>query len=210
MTPGTRLCKKLRVIYQLCPRSRATAAPHKRRRPRRTFDACVIGGRYRVKDTFRAALAARRLPRSSRVRILHLGAAMDDGMARRAQTEMKVNSRYRWFGELPPRRVQQILQRSELCVLSSRMEGGANVISEAVVAGVPLLASRIPGSVGLLGENYPGYFRVGDTVDLAELLRRAEMDRVFLNRLSARCKKLAPLFDPCRETMAWRRLLQEL
>jgi len=54
------------------------------------------------------------------------------------------------------------------------MEGGANVISEAVVAGVPILASNISGSVGLLGRDYPGYFSVGNTDQLRELLLRAE------------------------------------
>ena len=58
-------------------------------------------------------------------------------------------------------------------VISSLSEGGANVISEAAVAGVPVLASRIDGNVGLLGADYPGYFPVGDTEALARLLRTA-------------------------------------
>jgi glycosyltransferase involved in cell wall biosynthesis len=95
-------------------------------------------------------------------------------------------------------------------VLSSKLEGGANVVSEAIVAGVPLLASRIAGSVGLLGENYPGYFRVGDTPGLAALLHRAETDPAFLTGLRSHCRKLVPLFDPRRERAAWSRLLEEL
>lgn len=204
------LRQKVRVIYQSCPRTRAKRSRRAIRRPRPVFDVCVIGHLRTVKDPFRTALAARRLPASSRVRVLHLGAAMDERMAQRAQAQMQVNPRYHWLGELPPGRVQQILGRCDLCVLSSRMEGGANVISEAVVAGVPILASRIPGSVGLLGENYPGYFKVGDTGALTKLIRRAEIDRVFLDRLAAHCSKLAPLFDPRREKNAWRRLLREL
>jgi hypothetical protein len=35
--------------------------------------------------------------------------------------------------------------------ISSLAEGGANVIGEAAVVGIPVLASRIPGNVGLLG-----------------------------------------------------------
>lgn len=204
-----RFRKKVRVIYQSCPRARTSRSHRGAHRPRPSFDVCVIGHLRAVKDPFRAALAARRLPASSRVRILHLGAAMDDRMARTAQAEMRANPRYHWLGELPPGRVQQILRRCDLCVLSSRMEGGANVISEAVVAGVPILASRIPGSVGLLGEHYPGYFKVGDTKALATLIRRAETDPAFVDQLSAHCSKLAPLFDPRREQAAWRRLLRE-
>jgi len=201
------LRQKIRVIYQSC----AARLPKRRGlRSRRSFDVCVIGHLRPVKDPFRAARAARRLPLSSRVRVLHLGAAMDEGMARRARAEMRVNPRYLWLGEQPRRRVQQILAGSALCVLSSRLEGGANVVSEAIAAGVPLLASRIAGTVGLLGESYPGYFKVGDTERLAQLLQRAETDPAFLSTLRSHCRKLAHLFDPRCERTAWSQLLQEL
>ena len=123
---------------------------------------------------------------------------------------MRVNPRYLWLGEQPHWRVQQILRSSKLCVLSSKLEGGANVVSEAIVAGVPLLVSRIPGSMGLLGESYAGYFRVGDTKGLAQLLRRTETDPSLLSKLRSHCRKLVPLFDPGGEKTAWDRLLQEL
>ena len=135
---------------------------------------------------------------------------MDEKMADRARFEMSVNPRYQWVGEQPRWRVRQILERSALCVLSSKLEGGANVVSEAVVARVPLVASRIAGSVGILGESYPAYFKVGDTQGLARLLNRAETDRAFLTGLDSHCRKLAPLFDPRRERSAWSRLLAEL
>jgi glycosyltransferase involved in cell wall biosynthesis len=95
-------------------------------------------------------------------------------------------------------------------VLSSISEGGANVISEAVVAGVPVLASRVDGNVGLLGADYSGYFRLGDTRALARLLRRIETDRVFVARLLRAIARRAPLFEPEREIAAWRLLLAEL
>jgi len=210
---------KVRVIYQSVSRrsgsgirgSGKDTKPNANSASRgRSFDVVVIGHLRPVKDPFRTARAARHLLPSSRVRVLHLGAAMDEGMARRARAEMRVNPRYLWLGEQPRRRVQQILASSSLCVLSSKLEGGANVVSEAIVAGVPLLASRIPGSVGLLGESYSGYFRVGDTEGLAQLLHRAETDPALLSKLRSHCRKLAPRFDPGGEQTAWHRLLQEL
>jgi glycosyltransferase involved in cell wall biosynthesis len=90
------------------------------------------------------------------------------------------------------------------------MEGGANVVGEAVVAGVPVLASRIPGNVGLLGERYDGYFEVGDTRGLAMLLDRCETELPFLQRLRRQLQSRRPLFAPARETRSWRRLLAEL
>jgi putative glycosyltransferase (TIGR04348 family) len=204
------LREKVRVIYQSVPAPSTKRRPHQLPASRRSFDVCAIGHLRSVKDPFRAALAARRLPPSSCLRILHVGAAMDERMADRARFEMRVNPRYQWLGEQPRWRVRQILERSALCVLSSKLEGGANVVSEAIVTGVPLLASRIAGSVGLLGESYPAYFKVGDTEGLARLLNRAETDRAFLARLDSHCRKLAPLFDPRRERSAWSRLLAEL
>ena len=91
-------------------------------------------------------------------------------------------------------------------VLSSVMEGGANVISEAAVAGVPVIASDIHGSVGLLGRDYPGYYPVGDTAALRDLLMRAEGDEAYLDTLARHCKKRARLFTPEREFRAWRDL----
>jgi glycosyltransferase involved in cell wall biosynthesis len=84
------------------------------------------------------------------------------------------------------------------------------VISEAVVAGVPVLASRIDGSVGLLGRDYSGYFPVGDDAALAGLLRRIETDPEFLMHLQRAIARRAPLFRPAREKAAWRKLIREL
>lgn len=135
---------------------------------------------------------------------------MDDRMLHRAQLEEQRNPRYRWLGEIPRARARRLIAASHLLVLSSQMEGGANVISEAIVDRTPVLASRIPGSIGLLGADYPGFYPFGDTAALRDLLLRAETDRAFYNDLDARCAKLAPLFRPSRERSAWKRLLSEL
>jgi glycosyltransferase involved in cell wall biosynthesis len=95
-------------------------------------------------------------------------------------------------------------------VLSSRLEGGANVLSEAIVASVPVIASRIPGTVGILGVNHPGYFEVGDSRELMRLLSRAETEPEFLALLKSRGERLAKLFEPAREQKAWRELLREI
>jgi putative glycosyltransferase (TIGR04348 family) len=210
---------KTRVICQSVAEARADVAWRKKLAPqstsssprdRRTFDVCVVGHLRAVKDPFRAALAARRLPSESRIRILQMGGAMTRAMATRARAEMRVNPRYHWLGELTHRRVWRALRRSRLLVLSSKLEGGANILSEAIVAGLPVLASRIPGSVGILGKDYPGYFEVGDTAGLARLLARAERDVTFVKKMRRRCRELRPLFRPAHEAVAWKRLLNEL
>jgi glycosyltransferase involved in cell wall biosynthesis len=95
-------------------------------------------------------------------------------------------------------------------VLTSQLEGGANVISEALALGVPVVSSRIAGSLGLLGADYAGYFPVGDTQALADLLLRAETDAGFYDTLSAQCAQRRPLFEPARERQSWQELLREL
>ncbi len=170
----------------------------------------MLGHLRPVKDPFLAALGARSLPEPSRIRVLQIGAALGLEMEQMALTEMKTNARYRWLGEKPRWQARRILASCRLLVLSSQMEGGANVISEAVVAGVPILASRISGSVGLLGEDYPGYFSVGDTDQLRKLLLRAETQREFLFELQAWGERLQHLFEPETERNALGNLLDEL
>ena len=95
-------------------------------------------------------------------------------------------------------------------MLSSRLEGGANVLSEAIVTSVPVIASRIPGTVGILGASYPGYFTVGDTRELTRLLIRAETEPDFLALLRSQGDSLVKLFDPAREQKAWAELMREI
>jgi putative glycosyltransferase (TIGR04348 family) len=196
---------KTRVIHQSCE------APKTISRPREgPFEVCVLGHLRRVKDPLRTALAARLLPSSSRTRVVHVGAALSPGMEDKARAEAAVNPRYRWLGDLPRWRALRVLARSRLLVLTSQSEGGANVISEAIAVNVPVLSSRIPGSVGILGPDYPGFFPVGDTQELAALLTRTEADRGFYNGLRAWCRRLRPLIRPARERHSWRCLLREL
>ncbi len=163
-----------------------------------------------VKDPLRAAFAVRVLPESSRIQVVHAGAALSQEMTEEAQAEQLSNPRYRWLGDLPPSEALRLLARSRLLALTSRLEGGANVVSEALAASVPVIASRIPGSIGLLGADYPGYFPVEDTAALRALLLRAESDAAFHAELKQWCEGLKPLADPARERESWRALLAEL
>jgi len=89
------------------------------------------------------------------------------------------------------------------------MEGSCNAMCEALALGVPVIASRISGLIGTLGEDYPGYFAVEDTQALAEQLRRAETDHAFYTDLRERCRQAAKLLEPAREQEAWANLLAE-
>lgn len=194
-----------RVIFQ-------SAEPPGRRDPPRpdAFEVAVVGHLRPVKDPFRAAEAARLLPATSRLRIMHLGAAMSADMAERARKEKAENPRYEWLGDLPHEDALAVLARCRLAAITSLSEGGPAVIAEAIVAGVPVVATRVSGCVGMLGDDYPGLFPVGDTQALAGLLRRAETEPAFYESLRAACDRLRPLFEPAAELAAWRDLLREI
>lgn len=174
------------------------------------FEIAVVGHLRAVKDPFRAAEAARRLPSLSRIRISHYGAALEAGLAERAEQEMRGNPRYRWMGEVSRDEAMRGMGRSRLVAVTSLSEGGPNVISEALACGVPVVSSRIPGSLGLLGEDYPGTFEVGDTAGLAALMLRAEQDSLFRAALRARCATLEPRIHPAAERQALGHLLADL
>ena len=194
---------KARVIYQ--------SAEPVRRQPRAKtfFDVCVVGNLRAEKDPFRCALAARLLPPASRVRITHAGKAHSEDFADRARALAADEPRYRWLGEVPRWRVRRLLSRAHLLVQSSVMEGGANAVSEALAAGVPVIASHVAGNVGMLGEDYPGYYPVGDERALALLLERAEADATFYELLKARCASRRPLTLPERERETLGGLVEE-
>jgi putative glycosyltransferase (TIGR04348 family) len=196
---------KARVIRQSAVGPPRGAAPRAG-----VFEVCVLAHLRPVKDPLRAARAARRLPASSRIRVVHAGAALDAAGAARARAEVRRNPRYVWVGPLSHGRARRLLARCHLLLLTSRLEGGANVVSEALACRVPVLSSRIEGSVGILGAAYPGFFEVGDTRGLAALLWRAETDARFYRRLVSRCRSLARLIDPAAERRSWQHLLQGL
>lgn len=178
--------------------------------PPGVFQVCLLAHIRAVKDAFLAAEAVRGLPHRSRVRVVHLGAALDAGADAQARREMAANPRYRWLGPRRRREALATLAGSALLVVTSRSEGGSNALSEALAAGVPVLSTRIDGSMGILGRGHPGLFPAGDAGALAVLLLRAETDPEFLAVLRAASERLRPLVDPAREREAWRGLLAEL
>jgi putative glycosyltransferase (TIGR04348 family) len=176
----------------------------------RFFEVSVLGHLRPIKDPFRAAQAARMLPASSRVRVVHFGEALSADMQRRARLESERNFRYRWFGPVSHREALRRLARSRLTVLSSKAEGGSSVISEAITNNVPVLASRNDASIGMLGGHHPGLFNFGDTEELAALMNRSEQDSGFYRELLGAGRRLKPRFTVEAEIRAWKRLVREI
>ena len=180
------------------------------RRLKGRFEVCVVGHLRQVKDPFRAAYAVRQLPNSSNLCITHLGGALSPSMRERAEREMERNPRYRWLGNRPRWQARRLIARCRLLILTSRSEGGPSVISEALMSDVPVICSRIPAGIGLLGDDYPGFFEVGNTSDLRDIMLRCEQDAAFDAKLRGACERRKPFFRPHHEQQAWCKLIDEV
>jgi putative glycosyltransferase (TIGR04348 family) len=170
--------------------------------PKKGFDICVIGHLRYEKDPLRAALAARQLPESSAIRVISAGKAHTPEWEHKALVEQSANPRFEWLGEVDQTAIQALMSHCRAMVISSVMEGGANVVSEACRAGLPVIASDISGNIGLLGDDYPGYFPVGDDTELARALQRVEDSPDFLGELERRVTDLAGCFTSEAEQAA--------
>lgn len=199
LTPAARA--KAEVIVQSATSVRRHDAS------RRHIDLVAVGHLRAEKDPLTLMAAVQRLPAGLPLRVLHIGGALDPALGAAAQRTMATCPRYRWLGPLPRPAARRWIARARALVHMSRMEGGANVVIEAIRSQVPVLASRIDGNVGLLGADYAGYFPVGDAAALAALIERFCTDAALRERLAAQCDALAPKFAPAVEAARVRELV---
>ena len=201
---------KTRVIFQ----SAGSRKPVQK--TRQHLRAVMVGHLRDEKSPQTLFEAARILKDSPDILIDHIGESLDASLGSQARATAAACPGYRWLGGLSHETTRRHIQRAHLLVHTSRMEGGAHVIMEAVCSGTPVLASRIAGNVGMLGEDYPGYFAHGDAQGLADLLVRCREDPAALApntlyaKLEDRCARRVPLFAPETERAALTRLVHDL
>jgi putative glycosyltransferase (TIGR04348 family) len=162
---------------------------------------CLLVAHLREEKDPRTVFEAwRALPPALPATLSVIGAPLDAALGAAARALAQADPRVRVLGARPHGWTRQAIKRAHLLLVPSRMEGGANVVVEAVTSGTPVLGSRISGNVGMLGLDYPGWFDVGDATGLATLVRRAHGDRAFLAGLAAACARRAPRFEPAAES----------
>jgi putative glycosyltransferase (TIGR04348 family) len=195
---------KARVVYQ-SSRSLLPAAKSDGRLN------CVLVAHLRPeKDPLTAIAAWRYLPQRAAVFLNIVRDGLDPVLARSVREAVAQDRRIHWLGALAHPRTRQLIKRAHLLLVPSLMEGGANVIAEAVTAGTPVLASRISGNVGMLGSAYPGYFPAVDAQALAALLKRCTEEARFYAALGRHCRARRSQFSPQRERSSLLALLGEL
>jgi putative glycosyltransferase (TIGR04348 family) len=184
---------KARAVYQSAP-----ALAHAAKAGRR-LTALFVGHVRPEKDAATFVRAAARLAGRRDIAFEIVGGAREADAGAEIEALLPAAPTLAMRGALPHAATRQRIRRAHVLVVPSRMEGGANVIVEAVTAGTPVLASDCDGNVGMLGRGYPGYFPVGDDAALAKLVTRCRDEPAFLARLARACAARAPRFAPERE-----------
>ncbi len=200
----TALRARAQVVLQSCPARQAVP------KPARHLRALMVGHLREEKDPGTYLRAAERLSERTDLFFDHIGGALDPALGEQATRLAERHPRYRWLGPLPHGQVRRRIQAAHLLVHASRMEGGANVIIEALRSGTPVIASRIDGNLGLLGDDWPATFEVGDDAALATLIERARDEPAMLADLQRRAAERAPLFSPEAEHAALMRVVGRL
>jgi putative glycosyltransferase (TIGR04348 family) len=171
--------------------------------------SCVFVGHLRLeKDPVTVLRAWKELSREAPIAVAIIGEGLDDALTREVRDAAAADLRIRWLGALSHARTRQAIRRAHVLICSSQMEGGANVVVEAVTAGTAVLASRISGNVGMLGSDYRGFFEPGSAEDLSRLLERCLAERTFVEALEHQGAARAPLFTPDAERRALRAVVE--
>src|SRR5690606_41097281 len=106
------------------------------------------------KDRMSAVRALARLDdaHARPLRLIQVGGTLDPALGARLRDAAARDSRIELRGAKPHAATRALIRRGRLLLLPSLIEGGANVLIEAVTSGVPVLASRIGGTTGRLGD----------------------------------------------------------
>lgn len=179
------------------------------------LDAVMVGHLRAVKAPRVLFEAARLLQADEGITITHIGDAhAEPALGDEARELARACPHYRWLGALAHAPTRERIRDAHVLVHASMLEGGAHVVIEAICSGTPVIASRIPGNVGLLGDDYGGYFEPGDAPGLVRLLRECRQSQArpdgLLETLALQCEDRVPLFHPVREAQALHALVEQL
>ena len=166
------------------------------------FNAIYVAHLRDEKDPRTLLEAWRRLPADLPATLTIVGGALDPLLADDVRRAVAADARVRWLGARPHAWTRQAIRRAHALVVTSRMEGGANVVVEALTSGTPVIGTRISGNVGLLGADHPALFPVGDAAALAAMVERATRDRRWLDALARRGERAAKRMTPGAEARA--------
>lgn len=173
------------------------------------FRVVLISNIRSVKDPLIASRACRLISPASKLKITHIGYCLDEELGSELTQENKSNIRYEWVGGLSKLEAMTILSESHVLLITSQHEGAGRVVGEAIQLGVPIISTNNLGVTGILGDDYEGYYPVGDAKALSDILTKAEEDKEFLAQLNVHCQNRSSLFDIEEEKKNWEKLIND-
>ena len=206
---------KTHTVFQSCSEYPTLAKPND------VLKLVVVGHLRDVKMPQTIFEAACLLKQYNDIEWTHIGDALDTHWGQQALATQQVNFNYHWLGNVDHERVRHLIQQAHVLIHPSQMEGGAHVIMEAVRSGTPVIASYVDGNVGMLGNDYLGYFPLGDANALVNLIMQLHANMTehhppadvttanntsspnnLYQQLRQQCAARAPLFTPINEKAA--------
>lgn len=197
---------KLRVIVQ--------SAPNQKSRPQNNIlygQAIFIANLRYFKRPMTVFAAACALNENVNINITHIGDIVDDEYHFWSQPEFhKTVPRYNWLGAKTREDTASALASSDVMLIASSTEGGSNVQSEAISAGVPIISSRNRCVESLLGSDYPGLFDTDNHHQLACLIEKFFVDHSFRELLKSNVSRASYQFSYDLEVEKWKNVIQEI
>ena len=197
---------KSTIIYQSIEK---LSVDSKRSKSDSEFRVVLISNIRSVKDPLIASHACRLISPASKLKITHVGYCLDEELGLELTQENKSNIRYEWVGGLSKLEAMTILSESHVLLITSQHEGAGRVVGEAIQLGVPIISTNNLGVTGILGDDYEGYYPVGDAKALSDILTKAEEDKEFLAQLNVHCQNRSSLFDIEEEKKNWEKLIND-
>lgn len=106
-----------------------------------------------------------------------IGTGPEEQVLRESATRHQLAERVWFRGAIAPDQVPEALAGSDIFILASHSEGRPNVLLEAMAAGLPVIASRIEGTVELVADGQTGLlFDDHSPAQLAAAIRRLAQD----------------------------------
>jgi len=109
--------------------------------------------------------------------------------------ELGLTDRIEWLGQVAHDELSAIYRRADLFVLPSLSEGMPNVVLEAMASGLPILATRVPGSEELVRDGDNGFLvPAGDIAALGETLSRLLGDANLRRRMGLKSREFVSAY----------------
>jgi hypothetical protein len=168
-------------------------------------------GHLRIeKDPGTLLEALKMLPGSVPIRVRHVGAPLDAALGKAARDFAARDPRYRFLGPLPHGLARIAIASSDILVHPSIMEGGANVIVEAVTSGTPAIAAAFRATSACWDATTPDSSRRAMPPASPRSSRAPAATRPSSARCALRAPGRKPLFRPEAETRAIRAVVARL